>query len=383
MVPVRALTLVAALSAALLPTPGQAQEAGGDGRLTIGITQYPGTLHPNIDGMLAKHYVLAMTNRAISHFNHEWEPVCFLCTELPTLENGLVEREALPDGGEGLAITLEIHPEATWGDGTPVTTEDVAFTLEVGDHPQSGINNAEMYRRILELRVHDEKRFTLLTDRVTYNYNVFADLRLLPAHIEKPIFEASPEAYRNRTAFDADPTNPGLAWGPYRIVEVIPGSEIALEPNPTWYGPPPSFDRIVVRAIENTAAMEANLLSGSIDMIAGELGLAVDQALALEPRLGDGHHVDYTPGLIYEHIDLLLDNPVLADRRVRQALLYAVDREAISERLFGGQNPIANSNESPPDRGRREEMPHHSHDPERGTARLELAGREAVRGRPG
>src|SRR5690606_41140424 len=96
---------------------------------------------------------------------------------------------------------------------------------------------------ILELRVHDEKRFTLLTDRVTFQYNVFADLRLLPAHVERAIFEADPESYRNSTAFDADPTNPALAWGPYRIVEVTPGAEIALEPNPTWFRRPPAVHR--------------------------------------------------------------------------------------------------------------------------------------------
>ncbi|HLS68850.1 MAG TPA: peptide ABC transporter substrate-binding protein [Kiloniellales bacterium] len=374
-----ALALALALTSVLVAS-AQAQEAGGDGRLTIGITQYPGTLHPNIDAMAAKYYVLAMTNRPISHFDHDWEPVCFLCSQLPTLENGLVEREALPDGGEGLAITLEIHPDATWGDGTPVTTEDVAFTLEVGKHPQSGISNAEMYRRILELRVHDDKRFTLLTDRVTFQYNVFADLRLLPAHVERPIFEAAPEAYRNRTAFDADPTNPALAWGPYRIAEVTPGAEIALEPNPTWFGERPSFDRIVVRTIENSAALEANLLSGSIDMIAGELGLDVDQALALEPRLRGNYSIDYTPGLVFEHIDLLLDNPLLADRRVRQALLYAIDRQAIAERLFGGQNPVADSNVSPLDWVHSEGIPRYAYDPERAVALLEEAGWQELQG---
>src|SRR5690625_7188408 len=94
------------LAAALLVTPAVAQEAGGAGRLTIGITQYPGTLHPNIDAMAAKYYVLAMTNRPISHFDQDWEPVCLLCCQRPTLEHGLVAREALPDGGEGSELTV-------------------------------------------------------------------------------------------------------------------------------------------------------------------------------------------------------------------------------------------------------------------------------------
>lgn len=373
--PILLMTLVVVASASSV----NAEEAGGDGRLTIGITQYPGTLHPNIDSMVAKHYVLGMTNRPLSHFGHDWEPICFLCTELPTLDNGLVEREALPDGGEGLAITMELHPDATWGDGTPVTTEDVIFTWEVGRHPQSGVSNAEMYRRLLDVRVHDDKRFTFLTDRVTFRYNVFADFRLLPAHIERPIFEQDPATYRTRTAYDADPTNPALAWGPYRVAEVTPGADIALEPNPTWYGPKPSFDRIVVRAIENSSALEANLLSGSIDMIAGELSLEVDQALALEPRLGEDFAIEYVPGLFYEHIDLLLDNPILSDRRVRQALLHAVDREAVSERLFGGRNTVADSNVSPLDRVHDDDILRYTYDPDRAVALLEEAGWTGMR----
>ena len=101
------------------------------------------------------------------------------------------------------------------------------------------------------------------------------------------MFEEDPAEYRNRTIFDTEPANPGLYFGPYRITEVSSGAFIVLEPNPTWWGDPPHFQRIVVKVIENTAALEANLLSGSIDMIAGELGLTIDQALAFEKRHGD------------------------------------------------------------------------------------------------
>jgi len=51
-------------------------------------------------------------------------------------------------------------------------------------------------------------------------------------------------------------------------------------------------------------------------------GLSLDQALAFERRHGDRFQVRYQPGLAYEHLDVMLDNPFLADVRVRQALLY-------------------------------------------------------------
>lgn len=365
--------LLSSVALGLTQAPA-AQAAGGSGTLTIGVTQFPSTLHPNIDSMLAKNYVQAMTLRPLTHYDQDWEVICFLCTEVPSLEAGTAELETTPDGDEGIAVTYSLHPDATWGDGTPVTTDDVLFTWEVGRHPQSGISNFELYRRILDITVIDDKTFTFHVDRVTFAYASATDFRVLPAHIERPIFEADPASYRTRTAFDSDPTNPGLAFGPYRIVSLTPGAEVALEPNDTWFGPPPAFDRIVVRVIENTPALEANLLSGAIDTIPGAMGLTVDQALAFEQRHGDDWNVLFKPGLVYEHIDLMLDNPILSDRRLRQALLHGIDRDAISERLFAGRNPVADGNVSPLDWVYSDAIPTYPYDPEQAEALLEEAG---------
>src|SRR3546814_4856619 len=95
--------------------------------------------------------------------------------------------------------------------------------------------------------------------------------------------------FRSRTAYDTDPTNRGLYFGPYRVVEAVPGSRLVLERNETWWGKRPVFDRITVLTIEQTTALEANLLSGNVDMIAGELGLTLDKALAFEKRHGDDY----------------------------------------------------------------------------------------------
>jgi peptide/nickel transport system substrate-binding protein len=160
-----------------------------------------------------------------------------------------------------------------WGDGVPVTAKDVAFTLEVGKHPLSGVASSEGYKRILKLDAKDDRHFTMTIDRVTFDYNSIG-LSLVPAHIEKPIFDANPAEYRNKTAYDTAPTNPGLAFGPYRIVEVVPGSRVTLEQNSSWTGEKPHFKRIVVKIIENTAALEANLLSGNVDYVLVNPGCA-------------------------------------------------------------------------------------------------------------
>jgi peptide/nickel transport system substrate-binding protein len=347
--------------------------------LTIGITQYPSTMHPNIETMVAKSYVLGMVARSITVFNHNWEVECALCVEQPTLENGLAVLEDTPDGSPGIAVTYELPPNAAWGDGTPLTTKDIVLAYDVGRDTTTGANNIDMYRRIYKLEVHDDKRFTIHLDRVTFDYNVLGDLFPLPDHIEREVFEADPYEYRHRTQYNAEVTDPGLWYGPYLISEVQQGSYLVMTRNPYWHGKPPYFERIKVQAIQNTSAMEANILSGTIDMIAGELGLQLDQALAFESRHGDKFNIIYNPGLQYEHIDVNLENPILADKRVRKALLYGMNREQMNQRIFSGKQPVADTSVSPMDKVASDNIIKYRYDKDKAIALLEEAGWTDIR----
>jgi len=363
-------TIIAVAAALLLCWPAAGAERD---TLTIGITQFPSTLNPNIDAMAAKTYVLGMAVRPFTVYDADWKLACLLCTELPSIENGLAVPVDRPEGRKGVDLTYTIRADATWGDGVPVTTADVLFTYEVGRNPRSAVGNAELYRRITSIDVKDDKTFTLRLDKLTFDYAAINDFVLLPAHIERPAF-ADPAQYRVQTRYATDPTNPGLYNGPYRISEVATGSYVMLEPNPHWARPPGPFRRITVRTIENTAALEANLLSGTIDMVAGELGLSLDEALAFDKRHGSAFQIIYKPGLVFEHIDLNLDLPVLSDRRIREALLLGLDREAISRSLFAGRQPVADSFVNPLDPGFSAETPRYRHDPKRAAALLDEAG---------
>jgi peptide/nickel transport system substrate-binding protein len=368
----RAIRLTAIAGCSILLW-AQAKALAGTEELTIGITQFPSTLNPNIDAMAAKNYVLGASLRPFTVYDAEWKLVCLLCVSVPSIEGGSAVPVDFPDGKKGIDMTFTIRPDASWGDGVPVTTEDVLFTYEVGRDPTSAVSNGELYRRITGITVKDDKTFTLHVDKLTFDYAAINDFVLLPAHLERSVF-AEPAQYRVRTRYDADPTNPGLYNGPYRISEVASGSHIVLEPSPNWHGPKPHFRRITIRAIENTAALEANLLSGTIDMVAGELGFPIEEAIAFEKRHPDAYRILYKPSLVYEHVDCNLDVPVLGDRRVREALILGLDREAMSRQLFAGQQPVADSFLSPLDRGYATDIPHYRYDPARATALLEAAG---------
>jgi peptide/nickel transport system substrate-binding protein len=363
----------------VLATPAFAMD-----ELVIGMGTAPGTLNPLLNSMLAGAFINSMTERPITVFDPDWKLVCLLCTELPTVENGRARIVDLPpdDKGvvkKGMEVDVELKP-MTWGDGTPVTARDFQFTIDVGKHPQSGVPSVEDYRRIVKFEIKDDRHFTITKDRVTFDYNVL-DFFPLPAHIEKPIFDADPAEYRTRTAYDADPANPGLAYGPYRVVEVVPGSRIALERNPHWTGKPPQFRRILIKFFENSSSLEANLLSGNVDYVPGESGLSFSQSLAFEQRHGDKYNVVFKPSLAYGHIDVNLDNPLLGDARVRRAILMAINRKAISDELFHGKQPVADGNVNPLDPMYSPAARAYAYDPGQARTLLDEAGfREVAKG---
>lgn len=342
--------------------------------LTIGITQYPSTLHPNIENMAAKSYVLGFVRRPLNAYDADWRLTCLLCETIPTLENGLAALENTPDGRAGIRVTFQLRPGQRWGDNTPITAEDFRFAWEAGRDPATGFGPAEFYRSAYEFLIDAPDRFTIRFDRVTFDFASMGDFQPLPAHIERPIWQADPRAYRTRTQYDTNPTNPGLWSGPWRVASLQPGAAINLERNPAWNGPSPAFRTIRIRTVENTTAMEAQLLSGQLDMIAGELGLPVEQAAALSRRAPSRFRFHFQPGLIYEHIDTNLDNPILADRRVRQALLLALDRPRIVAQLFEGRQTVAHGSVNPLDRMADPEIRQYPHDPARAAALLEEAG---------
>jgi peptide/nickel transport system substrate-binding protein len=310
--------------------------------LTIGIAQFPSSLHPDIDPEVVRSYAMGFVIRPITAFDADWKNTCLLCTDLPTLENGLAKREDRADGKPGMAVTIKLKPGLKWGDGHPVTARDIAFTWKLGSDPASGFSNPNPWNRATSVDLMDDHTAVLHLDRIRADFAQWD--QILPEHIEGPIAAnaTGPGDIINATSYNRAPLTPGLYDGPYLIADYTSGSQIVLQPNPHWSGSKPGFRRIVLRHISNTAALQANLLSGDVDMVAGEgIGLTIDQVLALQKQQPDSFRYTFKPSLTYEHIDLKKENPFLADVRVRRALLMAIDRQTMVDRLFQGTQPVA------------------------------------------
>ena len=327
-----ALALGATVPASLAQVPPHTE-------LTVGMTQFPPDMHPYITNTSIKDYIAGAVRRPMVAFSAAGEVICLLCTEVPSLANGRAKVVDRPDGGKGMEVLFTLKPDLFWGDGVPVTAADVAFSFTV--------SQAFLPSPVVEaVEVVDPRTVRTRLKRVVYDFDRQIYLPL-PEHIEGPIFRAAANAmdYGPKSAINRHPELPGLWFGPYRIAEFRPNESVTLTPNPFWKGPAPHFQKLTMRLVENTAALQANLLAGDVDLVAqGNLGITLDQVNALAKTAADKFDIAFVPAVTsYEHLALNTDVKLLADKRVRQAMAMAIDRKTIIAKLFEGRLQIADS----------------------------------------
>jgi peptide/nickel transport system substrate-binding protein len=312
----------------------------------IGISQEFENFNPVVMSMVATQYMYQMVGRALVTLdaNTKWVPQ--LVKTIPTFENKLAK---LTPDKKKLITTWELKDNANWGDGQPITCADLDFTRTVGLNDNISVPGKDAYEKIekIEWDQKTPKKCVITYKQALWDYfEQMADFRPLPEHLEKAIYDKvkdQKEGYEKNSNYTKNPTLPGLFSGPYRISEIVLGDHVTFVPNPQFYGKKPKIQKIQVKLIQNTGTLEANLRSGTIDMIS-TLGLAFDQAVAFEKRVKEEnmpYNVLFDPSTTYEHIDLNLDNPILKDVRVRKALVYAINREELVKALFEGKQQAA------------------------------------------
>lgn len=318
--------------------------------LKIGISQEFENFNPLIANMAATSYMQRMVNRTLVVIDADGKWVTQLAKSIPTLENG--GAKIITQGGKKkVQAVWEILDNAVWGDGKPVICDDFDFAIKVASSPNVSIAEKEVYTQVekVDIDPKNAKHCTFTYDKEKWDYYQLGTFFPLPKHLEEAVFKkfgTQKEGYEKNSLYTKEPTNVGLYNGPYVVSEIQLGDHVTFVPNDNFYGEKTKIKKIIVKLIPNTGTLEANLRSGTIDLIS-VLGLAFDQALAFDKKVKSenlGYNVLFQPSAVYEHIDLNLDNPILKDIRVRKALNYSINREELVNSLFEGkQSPALHS----------------------------------------
>lgn len=167
-----------------------------------------------------------------------------------------------------------------------------------------------------------------------------------------------------------DPASETLSGGAYVIDRVVPGDSITMSRNPDYWGEAPAFDHVTFRTIPETASAIAALLAGEVDYInkipPSELQRITDSGVA------KGGAVASTRSIF---IKFNTEKAPLDNKLFRQALNYAVDKEAIVDVLFGGQAEVSNCQVMTPAYfGYNPELKPYPYDPEKAQELLKQSG---------
>lgn len=337
--------------------------------LTIGISQEPDSLFSPFREMFAAEEVASAGGYTLTRFNENWHLEPWAAQEIPTKENGLLEiyKES---GHEKMRVTWHIKKDFAWPDGMPLTADDFIFAYKLWSDPDQEIIDRTYIEKIEKMESKgDDKRTLIVTWKEPYAYyHNYRQHEALPRHLVEPLYLQAPDQIR-KSKFGQIPSFAGA----FTVKEWVPGSHIIAERNLKASGIAlPVLDEIVWRFIPQTNTLGANLVSGSIDAIS--FGLSLDQAIELESRHKNDFDFHYTPGLVWEHIDMNLDNEILKDKRVRQALAYGANRAGIVKNIFFDRQPIAHGTEPDKSPYHNPNIKRYDFDPDKARALLLEAG---------
>jgi peptide/nickel transport system substrate-binding protein len=226
---------------------------------------------------------------------------------------------------DACVYTFTLRDGITFQDGNPVTVEDVKYSLE---------RSAELDGESSALSVISD--ITLVDDKT----------------IEITLSEANSEFIYNLTiavleeANDANQSDNPIGTGPFKITEFVEGQYLKLEKyDGYWQSEVEGFDGNYIdeakfKFIADAQTAYLELQAGTIDALQY---LTIDQI----DTLSDDYNVVESTMMLVHGFFLNNEYGPLQDVRVRQALNYAVDRDAINEFLFGGKSPIIQTHAYP------------------------------------
>jgi peptide/nickel transport system substrate-binding protein len=232
----------------------------------------------------------------------------------------------------GSVYEAALLPGLKFHDGSPVSPSDVAFTFEYMKDPKNGAFLGAFLAPIDKVETQGDKiQFTLTQDFAAFN----ALLSVITVIPEK-IFSA-----QGNDAFSAKP----VGSGPYSFGPTTPGSKVELDRYKGYKGRfKPTLDKIVFNYIVDDSTREVEILSNQLDVIDTVPyrdfdTLGKNASIETGSTLGDRHLVMETNHTATPFSDV----------RVRQALMYAMDRQAIIDSVFLGKYGAICDSLLPPD----------------------------------
>jgi peptide/nickel transport system substrate-binding protein len=293
---------------------GPGKPAYGDA-LVVGSIGQPSTLIPLLASDNASHEIAGFIYNGLVRYDKNLK-----------LEGDLAESwDVSPDG---LVITFHLRHGVKWHDGVEFTSRDVLYTYRVTIDPKTPTAYADAFKQVKKAEAPDDFTF-----RVTYE-KPFAPaleswgMSILPAHLlEGKDITKSPLA------------NQPVGTGPYIIKELVPAQKVTLQSNREYYEGRPFIDRYIYRIIPDNSTMFMELKAGGIDFM-GLSPIQYSRETDKTDFRASFNKYRY-PASAFTYLGYNLQNPLFSDKRVRQALSSAINKDEIVHGVLLGLGQVA------------------------------------------
>jgi peptide/nickel transport system substrate-binding protein len=303
-----AATAILALSAAAQETPTSG------GTLVATLTGTPRVLNPAVQSGIVTGLVGAQMFAAPLRYDDGWNPQPYLAKSWEVSE-------------DGLSVTLNLQENATFHDGEPIKSSDVAFSVEVikAHHPfksmfapVTSVDTPDEHTAVLNLAHPHPALMLAMSGQL---------MAIIPEHIYGDGQDPKNHPRNNEDV---------VGSGPFKLVEFKPGEHVIMERyDGYWEEGLPYLDRIVARIIPDSSARAIALQNGEIHLSTFESEPTVVNRI----REAEGVSVSNDGYGGIGPIDWLAMNTTkgpLKDVRVRQAIAYAIDKNFIMKAVMRG-----------------------------------------------
>ncbi len=278
--------------------------------LTYASDQSPDTFNP---AMLVEHTnpVTEMVFRGLVTHDADNEIAPALATEWEVSDDGLTYDFTLRDG-------------VTWHDGEPFTAEDVVFTLNEVREPANEAAVAPNFDSVTQVRADDDTHVQIQLSEPSASMLDALTMGILPEH-----------ALNATSVTDPDFGIAPVGTGPFKLTEFKTDQFAQLEAFDDYYDSSPGLDQITITYVPDSTARQVQLTTGEVD------AAYVDPQQAKAIQDDDSLTLSAFPTADYRALLLNMERPVFTDPQLRQALNYAIDRDALVEAVLLGYGKSA------------------------------------------
>jgi peptide/nickel transport system substrate-binding protein len=300
-----------------VPTPTKAPAVPITFRIAIGID--PDTMDP-----------AGQTTTTVSNLvDYVLETLIFSDQEGKLKPMLATEWQVSPDG---LSVVAKLRQGVTFHDGTPFNAEAVKFSLDRVLNPDVRSPSARSFIAAL--------KETVVVDPYTVRMNLkevsATFVAALSSTGEAIISPASVDKRGNTFKVYEFP----VGTGPYAYEGRVKGERVTLNKYAQYWGEKPTYDKVIVQIVPEAATRESLVLAGQVDMI-------IHPPISDLPALSKNPAVKVLLAPSNRTIFISINNKRIPDKRVRQAMNYAVDKGTIIEKVLYGAAEVLDAPMAP------------------------------------